>query len=247
MIKDFSKKPNISDDNERAIAAGKNASLREAFLGDEKNHILRLTAKIAGHTITESDDEWSIALIATSEALDGYDKNKGDFWSYAALVIKSRLTDMYRKNPGASKEIIVSPDTFEGNTDEEDADLNIQLEVGDKVKAMSLGVNNDLRDEIIEFSKELSEYDISLTELFEYSPKSYKTRESCKAVIGAIYLPPPIVELIKKGKKLPIKDILKRTDISKKIIDRHRKYLIAVALILDGEYPGIREYVKDLK
>ncbi|MCR4922755.1 MAG: hypothetical protein K5931_01970 [Lachnospiraceae bacterium] len=234
-------------DNDRAKEAKENASQREAFLADSKNHILRLTAKITGHVVTESDDEWSIALIATSEAIDSYESEKGNFWSYAAIVIKSRLTDMYRKQPDRNSEISVAPDAFEGNADENDSDLNIRLEIGDKIQAASFGVNNDLKDEIIALTTELKKYDIKMSELFDFSPKSYNTKGSCKKVVGAIFLPPPLVELLKKKKKLPIRDIIKRTDVSKKIIDRHRKYLMAVALILDGDYPNIREYVKDLE
>ncbi|MBP7348788.1 MAG: hypothetical protein KA965_08915, partial [Butyrivibrio sp.] len=46
---------------------------------------------------------------------------------------------------------------------------------------------------------------------------------------------------------LPVNEILVRAKVSRKMIDRHRKYLIATAMILDGDYPGLSEYLTFLK
>ena len=237
---------NRSRDNERVISAKDDPSLKNAFLSDEQNHILRLTSKILKRSVTFSDDEWSIAFIAVSEAMDSYDPSKGDFWSYASVVIKSRLTDMFRKQQKNNNEISVSPDTFSGEVDEESDYLNIQIEVTDKIAVESLGSNNGLKLEIEALNKELADYGISMADLYEASPKSTKTKESCQNVVSAIFLPPPIVKLIKENKKLPIKTILERTSVSGKIIDRHRKYLIAVSVILDGDYPLISDYISEI-
>ena len=237
---------NRSQDNERVIAAQKDPSLKNAFLSEEQNHILRLTSKILKRGITFSDDEWSIGLIAVSEAMDSFDPSKGDFWSYASVVVKSRLTDMFRKQKKNSVEVSVSPEAFSGEVNEENENLNIQIEVTDKIAVESLGSNDGLKLEIEALNQELSEYNISFEELYEASPKSVKTRESCRTVIGSVFLPPPLIKLIKDTGKLPIKEIIARVPVSSKIIDRHRKYLIAVSVILDGDYPLISEYVKFL-
>ncbi len=232
--------------NERAIAAKSGPQEKNKFLTEEQNHILKLTSRILGRPVTYSDDEWSIGFIAVSEAIDSYDVSKGDFWSYASVVIKSRLTDMFRKQQKTYNEISVSPEAFSGEVEQESENLNIQLEVTDKIAVESMGSNDGLRLEIEALNEELQKYDISMNDLYTSSPKSAKTKDSCRTVIGAIFLPPPIVRLIKETKKLPIKDILSRVKISNKIIDRHRKYLIAASIILDGDYPLISEYLGDL-
>ena len=237
---------NRSRDDERVVSAKEDPQVKNRFLTDEQDHVLRLTSKILGRTVSKSDDEWSVAFIAVSEAIDSYEPAKGNFWSYASVVIKSRLTDAFRKQKRTNNEISVSPDTFSGEVDEENESLNIQLEVTDKIAVESLGINNGLKMELDALNAELSVFDISLKDLYECSPKSSKTKHSCSMVVNAIFLPPPIVKLIRETKKLPIRDILGRVDLSSKILDRHRKYLIAVAIILDGDYPLIREYVSDL-
>ena len=237
---------NRSRDEERVLSAKEDPQAKNSFLTEEQDHILRLTSKILGRTISRSDDEWSVGFIAVSEAIDSFEPSKGSFWSYASVVIKSRLTDAFRKQKRTYNEISVSPDTFSGEVDEENESLNIQLEVTDKIAVESLGVNNSLKMELDALNAELSVFDISLKDLYECSPKSSKTKQSCSMIVNAIFLPPPIVRMIRETKKLPIKDILNRIKISSKIIDRHRKYLIAVSIILDGDYPFITEYVKDL-
>ena len=74
-----------------------------------------------------------------------------------------------------------------------------------------------------------------------------KTRKACADVIKAIFLPPPLMAAIRRAKKLPIKDIIKRSRISNKLIDKHRKYLVTSALILDGDYPALSEYLGYMK
>ena len=84
-------------DNYRALEAGRDKGKKEAFLFDEQEHILRLTARILKRSVCDSDEEYSLALLAVSEAIDSFDDSKGAFWNYAALVIKRRIIDNMRK------------------------------------------------------------------------------------------------------------------------------------------------------
>jgi len=44
-------------------------------------------------------------------------------------------------------------------------------------------------------------------------------------------------------RQLPIKILQKNTDLPRKLLERHRKYIIAAMLILSGEYPLLAEYL----
>ena len=46
--------------------------------------------------VTRSDDEYSVALLAFYEAIEGYDPESGPFGAYASLVIGRRFADHYR-------------------------------------------------------------------------------------------------------------------------------------------------------
>ncbi len=230
-------------DSVRAAEAKKDPEKRNAFLLDNELHILKLTGKITHSSITRSDDEWAVALTAVNEAIDRFDPEKGQFWPLAAAVIKNRITDEYRKK---SKyiETPVNPGAFDGNVPEEEDIQAAELEV-----SLNSGVTTDttLKDEIDALEEELNGFGISFFELEESSPKAVKTRKACADVIKAIFLPPPLMAAIRRAKKLPIKDIIKRSRISNKLIDKHRKYLVTSALILDGDYPALSEYLGYMK
>ncbi len=228
------------NDSDRIKEYSSDPVKRNEFLLSEQDHILRLTARILKRTVSRSDEEWSIALLAVNEAIDSYREDRGKFWNYAALVIGSRIKDYYRSVSKYSSEISVSGQSFGENPDDDDAQLGIQIEIRDKT---AVYVDTDLRDELEELEKELSKYDIDLFELPQYSPKSQKTRQACAEVIAAIFLPPPLVDILYRTGNLPVKEIMGRVKVKRKLIDRHRKYLIASTLIKAGDYPLMMPYV----
>jgi RNA polymerase sigma factor len=45
-------------------------------------------------------------------------------------------------------------------------------------------------------------------------------------------------------KRLPIKELERHVHISRKTIERNRKYIIAIAIILSGEFHYLQDYIK---
>lgn len=228
-----------NEENRRAIEAAADAETKNAFLAAQQGHILHLTARVLKRTVTMSDDEWSIALIAVSEALDSYDESRGNFWNYAALVIGSRLKDHFR-SAAKDAELLVGPDAFDGDPGEDDPAMGLKIEVRDKTAVV---VDTALRDEIEAFGAELREYGIDLFDLPESAPRAAKTRAVCAELIKAFFTPPPLTDELKRTKNLPVKSMLGRVKVARKLIDRHRKYLVAAMLIKAGDYPGMADYL----
>ena len=240
-------KRDIRAENENAVRASADRQYREIFLGENEDHILRLASQILKKTVTKSDDEYSVALIAVSEALDGYDEKKGDFWGYAAFVIKSRLYDMYRKEGRHKDEISVSPESFSGELSDEDPETEMKLKVREKLTTDDAsGTENPVKYEIEAITEELKALGISFFDI-DRSPRTVSTRNMCGKIIKAVFLPPPLVALLRKTGLFPAKEVMARQDVSRKFIDKYRKYLIASTLILDGDYPVLSEYVKYLR
>ncbi len=233
---------NRDADNKRAIEAKSDSQVRESFLSEEQEHILRLTARIMKRTVTHSDDEFSLALIAVSDAIDTYDENKGPFWNYASLVIKSRIIDYLRKNYHNNNEMLVAPESFSGEIkdDDESSLIGITYEIKSKT---AVYVDNSLKHEIEALTEELSSYGIDIFDLPKAVPKTAKTKESCNKLITAFFLPPPLMELLRKTGNLPIKELLERCPVSRKLVERHRKYLMASVLVKGGDYTNIGDYL----
>lgn len=231
--------------NEEVIAAQSSMDQKNLFLQKEQTHILRLASRITHKALTYSDEEWSVALWAVSGAIDSYEEEKGDFWPYAALVMSSRLKDMYRSEARHSAEVSVRPEAFDGDVEEEDPDYLTQCEVQQHA---GVTVDTSLKEEIETLQQELEPFGISFFDLAECSPKAEKTRKSCASLVRAFFAPPPpLVDGLRRTKILPVKELLARSRISRKIVDRYRKYLITSALILDGDYPGLADYLAYIK
>ncbi len=239
-------KNDVKTENERAERAARDRREKESFLYDSTAHILALTARICSHPVTTSDDEWSVALMAVNEAIDSYDPERGDFWGYAAIVIKSRLLNLFRKEKRESVEIPVSWQVFEGEVEEDDPELSMKLKVRESTVTDD-DISKILTDEIDALTKELEAYGISFFDLTRCSPRAAKTKRGCAEVIASIFLPPPLVGYLKKKKILPSAEIRKRSGYGVKFLDKFRKYLIATVLILDGDYPQIAEFVEYMK
>ncbi len=229
------------EENLKAIRAGNDSAEKEKFLSEEFEHILRLTARILKRTVTKSDEEFSIGLMAVSEALNSYEEKRGDFWNYAALVMKSRLLDNYRASSRYGSELTVSPDAFGGEIDDSDGALtSISIQVREKT---AVYVDNSLRDEIEALGDELAEYGIDLFDLPAVAPKSEKTRTSCRKLLKAFFDPPPLTDDLKSSKNLQVAELVRRTGEKRKLIERHRKYLVAAILAKAGDYSGIGTYI----
>lgn len=54
-----------------------------------------------------------------------------------------------------------------------------------------------------------------------------------------------VLKSLKSTGVLPANLIVTKTGVNKKILDRHRKFIIATAIILSEDYPSISNYIKD--
>ena len=78
-------------------AAKKDAQKADELIRAYIPYIRSETSKCISRLCTEQHDEFSIGMIAFHEAILGYEKEKGAFLSYAAMVIRSRLIDFQRR------------------------------------------------------------------------------------------------------------------------------------------------------
>ena len=67
--------------------------------------LIRTVSNFTGKYVSiENDDEFSIALIAFTEAVKKYDEDRGNFLGFAKLVIESRLKTYLGKKRKESSE-----------------------------------------------------------------------------------------------------------------------------------------------
>lgn len=240
-----------------ALEAQRDEALLNKFIEKNRRFILSCAYKTVGHFVTESDDEWSVALIAFHEAVRSYDIEKGDFNAFAALVIRRRLIDLKASAARHGREIVL--DTAEIETDEDDPQVGVQLEFHRKEAELaeqntdSRPDANPVKDEIDAMQGVLAAYGFSFFDLVKSSPKAGKTKRACAEAVNCIMENPEILNKMRATHTLPIAEIKKISEMKKfskvpqKILERHRKYIIAATEILLGEYPLLAEYLDYIK
>ena len=216
------------------------------FIKQHKSFIASCAYKTTGRFVTESDDAFQVAMIAFYEAVNKYDAEKGGFLSFASLVIKRRiLDDLDRENRHAGE---IPADMTEAVEDEYVSDpfsADVREGLGSAAREIYIEEQRkqDIKDEISQLSEILGEYGFSFYDLTKCSPVSRKTKEACAAVIHAVRTDPALYYKMKQTKNLPVKELCHMTGVKRKILERHRKYLIAVSEIMNGEYDRLQDYV----
>ncbi|MEG1972616.1 MAG: sigma factor [Oscillospiraceae bacterium] len=198
----------------------------EELIKENKFFILRCCSDTCNRYINTSDDEWSVGLSAFHKAVKSFDDNKGDFHPFAGRVIRNSLIDYMRTKKG--KEISVSPQAFESSVNEDSSLLDFS--VNQIITEKSLEINNSGA--------------ITFWELAASSPKSKKTKEACKKAVLCIMENPSLAKSLKKSHVLPLKEIENISKVPRKILERHRKYIIAAIELISGDYPHLAEYLQ---
>lgn len=206
---------------------------REKFINENKSFIYKIASSTCKRKLEwENDDELSIALIAFNKSIDTYNHDKGNFFSYSKMIIKNALIDYFRKQSKITNIYL------------EDEEL-ISFEQKSSIEKFEIENENKLRSqEIMLFSNKLKEFGVSFNDLVSNSPKHKDTREELINVAFEVSKNTEIVEKLLKTKQLPIKQICFLTAKKEKFIEKWRRYLVALILILiDEELMYIRSYL----
>ena len=232
-----------------ALEVKADRSKESKFIDAHRKFIAACAYNALHRYITEQDDAYSTALMAFHEAIGSYDESKGEFLPFAGLIIKRRLYDELRKDKG---EVVIEPEVFAGTKAFEDSSAT-ERQASVKLNALSREQSDDedakaaVKEEIAEAQELLAKYGFSFFDLVDCSPKSQKTREAAKRAIICVLRPGEIYEKMKRTKQLPIKELAEASGVSKKKIERHRKYIMAVAELLTGDFPHLNEYLRDIR
>ncbi len=231
--------------NALARRASTDERAREQLITENEQIILRTAAAVSRRYIGRSDDEWSVALCAFSRAVDIYDDTKGDFLPFAQMLIRRDLVDAYRADARHEAELSVAPHILDGEGEAEEDEEHVYLAV---VRDSMEASDRSLHDEIVAANAMLGEYGFRFFDLTECSPRQEKTRRECAAAVrGLLRDPPLLVSLLRRDRKLPIARLQSLSGVSRKTLDRYRKYIIMAALILSDDYPQLAEYLKFVK
>ena len=236
---------------QQVLAAKTDETAFGELASGNKAWMLRVASETAHRYITDSDDEWSIALMAFSEAVQHYEEGKGSFRALAATVIRRRVVDYLRTEGRHADELSVTPAAFEDGLDEEEAG-GVNLQVHQRMAEEAADAPGEdaaslAREEIAEMQSVLQRYGFSFFDLADASPKTEKTRKSCAQAVRTLLAAALLMAQMRLRRLLPIRELSEASGVVRKILERHRKYIIAAAEILDGDFPILAGYMSYIR
>lgn len=200
---------------------------REQLLVKHRNFVAKVCSNVCNkHLAWENDEELSIGLMALNEAIDAFDvKAKVQFTTFARTVIKRRLIDYLRSQTKYTNEQL---NTFRDDIDE--------LEAASNARSQDIYRENRYHENLAElmeyYAARLDEFDIDINQLHKISPKHKDTRDSLFKAALTIKQDKMMMRYLLRYGHLPIKSLSPACNLSRKVLEKGRKYIIALVLIL---------------
>jgi len=210
------------------------STLRDFLMESYYNYILAIVSRMIGRP-ANSSDEFSIGLQAFHEAIDRFDETKNvSFLNFAGLVINRRIIDYIRKS---NRSYLEYPFTYFEANDSEDC---IEKYASEQPRIFTDKL--EIQEELVEFKQDLLAFGITFEDLVRLAPKHLDTKLLCISVAKRLTESPELSDKLMAGKKLPITEILSVFSLHRKTIENHRKYIIALFLILRSDMDIIKGY-----
>lgn len=216
-----------------------NMAVREELIRYHKSFIAKVSSKICKRYLTwENDDELSVALLAFNEAIDCYNRGSGaNFYTFAQKVISRKLMNFFRKE-SRHRNISLSPK----DPDEELSDVDKKSSFQ---KYKQSRHEESFAEVVKSFNETLKEFQISLADLVKVSPKHRDTKEALVNAAQRLVDDAGLLEHLYRYKQLPLKELMEATGLSRKVLEKGRKYVIATTLIISSpEFSSLKHFAQ---
>ncbi len=205
--------------------------LREQFLRDYQGFVAAtVSGAMGGRSINkEQDPVFNTGLLALNEALDSYKPGKGvSFINFARQVITRRVIDALRRT-------------------ERETRLTVATTVDqDSHPAMSVPAATEkieIQEELKAFATQIKRFGFTMSDLVKHTPR-HKDSKKLAIRIGRILAEEPeLIAQLLNNKTIPLKKLLTKISVNPKTVERHRIYIIAIALILAGNLDTLKDYI----
>jgi RNA polymerase sigma factor len=234
----LTKHPIYSVSESLAKIKGGDPELKNQFITQYKPFIQKTVSEFLGRKYREVEDseEFSIGLIAFDEAIHSYNESKNrNFFDFARQVIKRRIINYWVSNQkqGSTE----YPFTYFQRED------NPEFLETIPDQTVSFTQTYETKEEIELLKSRLMEFGITINDLVLCAPKH---RDSKLLAIGIAKIISGNEDLFKQmmtRKFLPMLELLKVANVNKRTLERNRKFIIAICLILRSDLEILKDYI----
>lgn len=210
----------------RVAAAGQDRQAMDSLLREYLPFVKKQAAQ--GGPGLDYDDRLSLAMVAFAGAVQQYSPQRGAFLPFAATCIRNRLTDESRRELRHSGRQVPLE---EGQDQAAPSPYDVKLE------------REVLAGEIADFDRALSPCGVTFRELPQACPTQRRARARCLQLAACIAADEVLRAGFLRTGRLPQGELARRFHLSVKTLEKHRKYITALAVLLTGDFPGIRAFL----
>ena len=222
--------------SEKIEAAKNDNEALERLISNYMPFIIK-TVNNAGNLGIEYDDRLSFAMLTFLNCVRQYDSRKGNFITFTSACIHNRLIDESRKQQRYSGNVIpLFPDADDRNMESAEEKASVDAYNQERER-------ESLSYEILAFSEQLGDFSISFKELPRIFPKQERSRKQCIQLGRFVAGNKEMRENLFKYNRLAQSALAKQFGLSEKTIEKHRKYIVAIVILLTGDYPLIRAFL----
>lgn len=204
-----------------------NALLKE-YLPFVKKQIGNSTGLNTSIAKLDYDDRLSISMLVFVNCIKQYDERKGSFVNYVSVSIKNRLLDEAKSLSNKGNVVTIEEKQVE----------QLSQSAYDKDQE-----RKELASEITQLNSILKKYAITFQELSTICPKQKRSRKQCYLIAKSLIDDRSMKEKLIKNLQISQQELSLKLGISIKTIEKYRKYIVTVALILMGDYPNIKAFL----
>jgi RNA polymerase sigma factor len=237
LLSKFKREKDSFIDIVRKVKKGDNL-LRNEFINSYKPFIIKSVSQVINKNIDiESSEEFSVGLMAFNESIECYNEEKKySFMDFSKQVIKRRVIDYIRLS---QKNANVYPfSSFDDSTNFEEKFL---------VDIHSNHVYEfELKEEFVYLEKSINSFGITIEQLINSSPKHRDTRANCIKISRLIAENENLYQKFCFKKTLPFTELKQKVNLSQRTLEKNRKFIIAMVLILKSNLDVLKKYIEDL-
>ena len=160
-------------------------------------------------------------------------------WLYRVTLNHCRNVHAYR-----ARRMEQRHDSLDAETEDEEGNRLAGAEEREAVSRYGAEQEaEERREEIQRYSARLTEFGIRFTDLVVDSPRHADARVRAIECARVLAGDPLLAEHLRSKRELPLKALENRVGVSRKTLERQRRYIIAVAVILLEEVTHLRHYI----
>jgi RNA polymerase sigma factor len=178
----------------------------------------------------------SEAMLGFIQSVETYNAEDGAFIPFAQTVIRNRLID------AARREIKIKTPLFSISPAANEKDTPWEYEISQRNYAL-LEEQENLRMEITDINAEFSQWGFDCFDLVRECPRQERSRRTCHIIARKALENETLVADVLRTCKLPVKQLAGSTGISEKVIEKYRRYIAAVIVIIAGNYPYMHTFL----